>query len=208
MNDETNSTSNEYSGDSKDFYKEYVSFCNEKNITLNPENNRIAIAKKPFYFLCSDFQHSLPTITFIGNLLQIVCNCGIKEDLTYEQVFKRFIFNDENIDKISCFKCQKGGHGMKEFQYYCHNCKSNLCKYCARECTDEKIILSYQNEKINVMIKDINEKLNNNNIIDFHLKIIIETLIKNFTMNSCESRLYHYSYYANIKSIHDYLTSI
>ena len=66
----------------------------------------------------------------------------------------------------------------------------------------------YEKKETKEMIATIKAKLEEyDNIINNHLKIIIKTILINLNSKDKKYR-YHYSYYANIKSIYDYLLSI
>ena len=112
-----------YTGESKNFIIDFNNFASQKIANLN--FNKKEEENKSF-FSCYRWQHTIPIILFIGNLIEITCECGTKEKLTYEEAYKRFFFNDKNLKKDHCYKCEKEGHSKKKYEYYCFKCKENL----------------------------------------------------------------------------------
>ena len=150
---------------------------------------------------------SIPIITFIGNLLQIVCSCGINEQLTIEDVYENFLFNRNNINYDDIFRCPKhrGKKKRKKYHYYCKKCKQNQCKYCI--CSDSShnknnnIYKFDQNEKeTQDLIVELKKKLDDDQKINNKLREIFEIIFDNFSNNP-----YHYSSFDNIKTIKNYL---
>jgi len=183
-----------------------LSTCNSSN-NNNSDNlfsidfNKCWDSKQDFFCCkCS----SIPILNFIGNLLQVACDCGINEKLTIEEVYEKFLFNSGNINYDDIFRCPKHWKKKKrkKYHYYCFECKKNLCKDCVLNCPHKKSIFIFdhaENETKKLIIK-LKKILDNDKTINYKLREIFEIIFDNFSNNP-----YHYSSFANIKAIENYL---
>ena len=182
------------------------STCNSSNNNISDNSFRIDFNKcwdsKQDFFCCKC--SSIPFLSFIGNLLQVACDCGINEKLTFEEVYEKFLFNSKNINYDDIYRCPKHWKNKKrkKYHYYCFECKENQCKYCVLNCPHKKSIFIFdhaENETKKLIIK-LKKILDNDKTINYKLREIFEIIFDNFSNNP-----YHYSSFANIKAIENYL---
>ena len=202
LND-TNGINNE----NETFINDYSSFC-DKSLESQEKNEKI---RKSKFFACNNnFFCDIPIIVLIKNILLIVCSCGIKQELTIDEVYEKYVhyYKDNSlIEKY--YKCQVH---QKKWRYYCFECKKNLCSKCCKQCKHNNKNLSIFDKEIkkaeDFVIK-IKKKLNNNKNINDKLRNLFEIIIDNFnqTKNKYDDsyNYYHYSHFNNLGTIYKYL---
>ena len=207
--DSLSSTLNETNGinvENKEFINIYDSFCDE---SLDQEKNEKTLKFK-FFGCNNNFSFDIPKIVFIGNILHILCSCGININLTIDEVYEKYVHDYEEKSLIEkYYKCQTH---KKKWRYYCFECKKNLCSKCCKQCKhNTKNIYIFDKEimKAEEFVKKIKKKLNNNETINVKLRNLFEIIIDNFnkTKNKFENSYdyYHYSHFNNLEKIFKYL---
>ena len=193
----------DYQGESKDLILNLEQFASKK---IEKETfNKKEETKK--FFGCNRWLHSIPILLLIDNLIEVICH-GIKQRLTYKEVYKLFFYTDQILNKSQCYECKKEGHykkkgGCFKFEYYCPKCDENLCKICLRECRhSNRIILINKKKDVDYWVKEIKTKLENPKGIDYYLIKIIQTILNNYSEN-----FNNYSYFPTIESIYNFLFS-
>ena len=199
--DNTNGINKEEEGE---IFDNYESFCDE------------SLKIKSKFFGChNNLALDIPKIVFIGNILQILCSCGINLKLTIDKVYEEYVHDYDYEDNSlfeNYYKCQMH---KKKWRYYCFECKKNLCSKCCKQCKhNNKSLFIFDKEivKAEEYVKKIRKKLNNNKKINDKLKNLFEIIIDNFnqTKNKNDNSFdyYHYSHFNNLGAICKYLEDL
>ena len=187
----------EINEENKVFINEYSEFCLKCDIQHCCCNNK---TERPKFFGCNYYFHSIPIIIIIGDYLEISCECGRKEQLTFEEAYKKLLDDRKNLYIEDYYICRKEGHLEKKYEYYCFECKKNLCEFCLSYCNHNKkklFIFAKEYRPTLKLIQEIKKMLETINI-DKYLKILFENICNNF-----KSHPNHYSYFANIKAFYE-----
>lgn len=201
---------NEINKENEEFYDIFESFCDE---SLKSQENILKNLKSKFFGCNNNLVFDIPKIVFIGNILQILCSCGINLKLTIDEVYEKYVYNyEENSLVENYYKCQMH---KKKWRYYCFECKKNLCSKCCKQCKhNNKSLFIFDKEiiKAEEYVKKIKKQLNNNKKINDKLKNLFEIIINNFnqTKNKNDNSFdyYHYSHFNNLGTICKYLEDL
>ena len=162
-----------YSSGSKGHIEDY-----QKAIKKNKKRfkNKIFICKR-----C----HYIPKIKFNSEtkVLKISCKC------------KKY-YNIKSKDFIEEYGSKKR---IKYFEYYCIDCKQNLCKECAkkkfhyhhRKTFEHLLEVDDKIEEILQQIEDIRNQLQHGDIENRQILNIIEILLNNYNIFPCHNQYYN-----------------
>lgn len=201
---------NEINNENKEFIDIYDSFCDE---SLKSQEKIGKSLKSKFLGCHNNLTLDIPKIVFIGNILQILCSCGVNLKLTIDEVYEKYVHDYEDNSLVEkYYKCQLH---KKKWRYYCFECKKNLCSKCCKQCKhNNKSLFVFDKEivKTEEYAKKIKKKLNNNKNINDKLKDLLEIIIDNFnkTKNKYDNSYdyYHYSHFNNLGTIYKYLEDL
>ena len=135
------------------------------------------------YFFCKHC-HSSPKFSFtFNNLLKIKCDCKKIINIRTNDFIDNYTCQDKNIVE-KYFYCKEH---EQSYEYYCFDCKSNICEVCLRKKKTHKnhslqyiLIIDDEIKKVDKLIKEIRNKLPIGDIEYRKLLNIIEALIKKY----------------------------
>ena len=140
----------------------------------------------------------IPKITFNSlKFINISCECSFIKNAYIDSIQDYFISISNKKIKIDNYTCIY--HPHKKFNYYCTDCKANICKYCKikddRHKTHDCIRLISFREKYKIIEENIeSEKENEKNFIDIFKSL--ETIYNNYpnySLYETFNELYNFS---------------
>ena len=173
-----------YSSGSKGHLEDY-----QKAIKKNKKRfkNKIFICKR-----C----HYIPKIKFISEtkVLKISCKCKKYYNIKSKDFIEEYGSKKRIKKNISCKE-----HKEEFFEYYCIDCKQNLCKECAKNKFHYHHIKTFEHllevddriEEIIRQIEDIRIKLQPGDIENRQILNIIEILVNNYNIFPCHNQYYN-----------------
>ena len=173
-----------YSSGSKGHLEDY-----QKAIKKNKKRfkNKIFICKR-----C----HYIPKIKFIAEtkVLKISCKCKKYYNIKSKDFIEEYGSKKRIKKNISCKE-----HKEEFFEYYCIDCKQNLCKECAKNKFHYHHIKTFEHllevddriEEIIRQIEDIRIKLQPGDIENRQILNIIEILVNNYNIFPCHNQYYN-----------------
>lgn len=137
----------------KNFLKDYENIGNTSDDS--GKSTKIKERGSIFFGCNSNFSHSIPFISFIQNFLYIVCSCGKKEKISYEEAYNTYLHFEKSLYIKDYYKCPKVGHKAKKYAFYCFKCGKNLCENCFGDicfCESQEDLFIFGKEKKRQMI--------------------------------------------------------
>ena len=85
------------------------------------------------HFVCKNC-HKIPLITLKSFTCFIInCKCNCSKETTIQEISENYLLdkeeNEQNSIVVSSFFCEKH---IKNYKYYCRDCKNHICKKCMR----------------------------------------------------------------------------
>jgi len=188
-------TQRSYSFSSKGLIEDY-----QKTFKKNKKRfrNKIFICKK-----C----HFIPKIKFNSEtkVLKFSCKCKKYYNIKSKDFIEEYGSKKRINKDISCKE-----HKGKYFEYYCIDCKQNLCKECSkneihyhhRKTFENLVVDDDKIEEILQQIEDIRNKLQHGDIENRQILNIIEILVNNYNIFRCHNQ------YHNLKQTEKFLTAL
>jgi len=173
-----------YSSGSKGHIEDY-----QKAIKKNKKRfkNKIFICKR-----C----HYIPKIKFNSEtkVLKISCKCKKYYNIKSKDFIEEYGSKKRIKKNISCKE-----HKEEYFEYYCIDCKQNLCKECAkkkfhyhhRKTFEHLLEVDDKIEEILQQIEDIRNQLQHGDIENRQILNIIEILLNNYNIFPCHNQYYN-----------------
>ncbi len=157
-------------------------------------------------FICKRC-HYIPKIKFTSEtkVLKISCKCKKYYNIKSKDFIEEYGSKKRINKNISC-KEHKGEY----FEYYCIDCKQNLCKECAKnkihyhhiKTFEHLVIVDDKIEEILQQIEDIRNKLQHGDIENRQILNIIEILVNNYNIFRCHNQ------YHNLIESEKFITSL
>ena len=116
----------------------------------------------------------------LNDLMNGLLTINVKDRLSWEQYFNHPFFKQNNNYPYFNFQCQKH---FKDVNYYCKNCKLNICVNCLDEHKNHQVVsfseIGLNNEEINIidnLLNEIEKKLNIFNQIKNDIELFLDEM--------------------------------
>ncbi len=146
-------------------------------------------------FICKRC-HYIPKIKFNSEtkVLKISCKCKKYYNIKSKDFIEEYGSKKRIKKNISCKE-----HKEEYFEYYCIDCKQNLCKECAnkklhyhhRKTFEHLLEVDDKIEEILQQIEDIRNQLQHGDIENRQILNIIEILLNNYNIFPCHNQYYN-----------------
>ena len=139
------------------YFKEYPYFGENYNLLLNDINS-----KKKLKIINNEE---------LNDLLNRMLKININERISWDDYFNHSFFNQNDNQKLPFFNFECNKHS-KDVNYYCQNCKLNICVKCLNEHNNHQVIsfskIGLNKEEISIidsLLKEIEKNINEFNKI-------------------------------------------
>ena len=150
------------------YFKEYPYFGKNEHLLLNDINS-----KKKLKIINNEE---------LNDLLNRMLKIKVNERITWNDYFNHSFFNENDNQNLSFFNFKYNKHS-KDVNYYCKNCKLNICVNCLDEHKNHQVVsfseIGLNNEEINIidnLLNEIEKKLNIFNQIKNDIELFLDEM--------------------------------